>query len=278
MKNFLIVIGSTILLFGILVSISAYLGRDLIVSLQNQVTKSNEANGSKLISRFALVSDTHSDTDSTNRAVRQIKNLGLDYVVHTGDWTNLGTRDELLVQKKIFDSLALPYWGVMGDRERWQSGEKNFESVFGKRYDLFEKNGIVHILIDSSDIYNGLGEEQLDWLERELVKNQGKKKLIFMQLPPYHPSSNRTISSKAGFDQKREDDTARFLRLIDDQNVLGIFSGDHHLSASYTEPKTSVRIIISGAVTSERNLQSSRWSLVEVYDNGFINVSDQVIN
>ena len=278
MKNFFIVATAVILFAGLLLALSAYLGRDLLVSLQNSVTSTNKANGSKLVTEFAIVSDTHSDTQQSEKALQQIKSLGLGYIVHTGDWTKVGTREELLEQKKLFDNTGLPYWGIMGDHDRWQSQEKNFDSVFGARYEVFEKNSITHILMDSSDLNNGLGEAQLDWLELVLKKNKYKKKLIFMHLPAYHPTSDRTVASKAGQDSSREQEVNRFLKLIKDQNVLAIFSGDHHLSASYTDPTTSVKIFISGAVTSERNLQSPRFTKVEVYDNGFVSVSDQVIN
>src|SRR3989304_3106906 len=266
MKNFFIVATAVILFAGLLLAISAYLGRDLLVSLQNSVTSTNKANGSKLVTEFAIVSDTHSDTQQTETALQQIKSSGLSYIINTGDWTKVGTREELLTQKKLFDATEIPYWGIMGDHDRWQSQERNFESVFGVRYESFEKNSIIHILLDSSDLNNGLGETQLDWLELLLKKNKYKRKLIFMHLPPYHPTSDRTIASKHGESTSREQEVSRFLKLIKDQNVLAIFSGDHHLSASYTEPTTSVKIFISGAVTGERNLQSPRFTKVEVYE------------
>lgn len=278
MKNFLVITVVIILFSLFLVSVSAYLGRDLILGLQNSLAKKDTANGSKLITRFAIVSDTHSNSIQTKKVLDQIKSSGIKYIVHNGDWTKVGTREELLEQKKLFDSTDLAYWGVMGDHDRWQSQEKNFESIFGRRYESFEKNGVLHILIDASDINYGLGDSQLDWLELLLKRNKGKRKLIFMHLPIFHPSSDRTIANKSGESEIRDQEVKRFLALIKDQNVLAIFSGDHHLSASYTEPVTSVKIFISGAVTAERNLQSPRWSLVEVYDNSVVSLTDQVIN
>lgn len=278
MKNF-VVVTMLIGLFALLLfSISAYLGRDLLLNLQHSLLTKDSANGSKLLASFAIVSDTHSDSVNTKKALEQINGLGVNYVVHTGDWTKVGTREELLEQKKLFDEANLSYWGVMGDHDRWQSKEKNFESVLGNRYESFEKNGILHVLLDASDLNNGFGDSQLDWLELLLKRSVGKRKLIFMHLPVYHPSSDRTLANKSGFDQTREVEVDRFLSLIKDQNVLAIFAGDHHLSASYTEPKSSVKIFISGAVTNERNLQTPRFSLVEVYENSFIRVTDQVIN
>jgi hypothetical protein len=132
-------------------------------------------------------------------------------------------------------------------------------------------------LLDATDLTNGLGDEQLNWLQSDLEKNKSKEIIIFMHLPIYHPTSDRTIGDKGGSDPVRQQQTERFLSLIKGKKIIAMFSGDHHLSASYTEPKTSVKIFISGAVTRERNLQTPRFSLVEIYDDYSISVTDQII-
>lgn len=278
MRNFLTITTLVVLLFGFILAISAFLGRDLILNLIDLTTSSKIVSGKKVIDQFAVLSDTHSDIANTQKAVDQAKSKGASYIVVTGDLTKVGTIDELQAEKKIFDKSDLEYWLVMGDHDRWQSAEKNFELVFGKIYESFDKKGIHHILLDASDLTTGLGDEQLNWFERDIEKNKSKPILIFMHLPIYHPTSDRTIGNKAGADQTRQDQTDRFLGIIKGKKILGMFSGDHHLSSSYTEPKTSARIFISGAVTSERNLQRPRFSWVEIYEDYTIKVSDIVIN
>lgn len=277
MKNFLTLTFLVLLLFGLIFSISAFLGRDLLLNLKDLTSKSQVVSNQKVSARFAVLSDTHSDDTYTQKALVQAKAIGAEYIVHTGDWTKVGTTFELKSQKQVFDSSGLPYYGVMGDHDRWQSAEKNFELVFGPRFESFDRNGFHHILIDASDLKNGLGSDQLDWFKRDLEKNRTKEILIFMHLPIYHPTSDRTISDKAGADSERQKQTERFLNLIKGKKVIAMFSGDHHLSSNYTEPKTSVKIFISGAVTRERNLQTPRFSLVEIYQDYSIKVSDQVI-
>lgn len=281
MKSFFGLLLIILLLFGFLLAVSAFLGRDLLLNLKqafDSQKSSSVSNHQKVISRFAIISDTHADDIETQKAIDQIKGLKVDYLIHTGDWTKVGTVAEFESQKKIVESADLPYWGIMGDHDRWQSGAANFEAVFGKIYESFDRSGLHHILLDASDITNGFGKEQLDWLEKDLAKNQAKPILIFMHLPIYHPTSDRTIGSKGGQSDERSSETDRFLNLIKGKKILGMFSGDHHLSSSYTEPKTSVRIFISGAVTRERNLQNPRFTLVEVFADFSLSVTDQEIN
>lgn len=280
MKNFFTITILVFLLISFLFSISAFLSRDLFLTLQKEFDKRivNTGQGSKAtLVVFAVLSDTHSDSDNTKKAISQAKDLGAEYIVHTGDWSTVGTIVELNEQKRILDQGKIAYYGVMGDHDRWQSGTKNFELVLGKTYESFERSGIHHILLDSSDIENGLYKEELNWLEKDLQTAGNKPILIFMHLPIYHPTSDRTISNKAGSSEDRNSGSERFLNLISGKNIIAIFSGDHHLSSSYSEPTTSIKIFVSGAVTRERNLQKPRFSLVEIYKDYTISVTDQVI-
>ena len=280
MKSFFTITILVGLLITFLFAISAFLGRDLFLTLQKEFEQGIINNGQSkkpLLVRFAVLSDTHSDSENTKKALEQAKSLGVEYIVHTGDWTTVGTVRELNEQKRIFDQEGIKYYGIMGDHDRWQSGDKNFEQVLGKSFESYDRDGIHNVLLDASDIENGLYKEELDWLEADLRIAGDKPILIFMHLPIYHPTSDRTISNKAGSDAERDSASERFLSLLKGKNILGIFSGDHHLSSNYTEPTTGVRIFISGAVTRERNLQKPRFSLVEVYKAHTISVTDQII-
>jgi len=280
MKNFLAVGTLVALLIALLFAVSAFLARDLLLTLQKEFNKSTNSSQTNkpILARFAVLSDTHSDSDNTAKAVKQAKSLGSEFIVHTGDWTTVGTIAELEAQRRIFDKEGISYWGVMGDHDRWQSGSANFEQLFGKRYESFERNGIHHILLDASDLDRGLYKEQLDWLEGDLREAGNKPIIIYMHLPVYHPTSDRTISTKAGPSSERNSNSERFLNLIKGRKVIAMFSGDHHLSSSYTDPTTSAKIFISGAVTKDRNLQRPRFSLVEIYTDFSLSVTDQLIN
>jgi len=229
----------------------------------------------ELVSKFALLSDTHSDTEMTKKALAAAKNLGAQYILHSGDWTTVGTIEELEEQKHLFDQAALAYWGVPGDHDLWQSGLKNFRSVFGRPYESFDRSGVHHILLDTSDTDIGFGEAQLSWLKSDLAKTK-LPTFIFTHLPPYHPYSARTVWEKGGQNLEVKKQVDLFLQLVKGK-VMAVFAGDHHFSASYTEPSSGVKIVISGAVTSSRNLQEPRFNLVEVYESGDFKLTEVTI-
>lgn len=280
MKNFLALMLIVFILLGLSLAVASFLGRDVLTALKTAATRVNLAGNPKLgkvIVKFAVISDTHSDSSYTQKAVEQARAVGAEYIVHTGDWTTVGTENELSEQKDIFDQIGLPYWGIMGDHDRWQSKTVNFTKIIGPIYRTFEREGLQHILLDASDLKNGLGAEQLSWLKTTLEESSDKPKLIFMHLPPYHPTSERTVSLKGGKDQTREEQVKEFLDLIQGKKVKMIFAGDHHFSSNYTEPKTSVKIRLVGAAVSERNLQRPRFDLVQIDEKYNISVQEQVI-
>lgn len=279
MKNFVVLILVIAALLGTLAFATGYFGRDIISNLRQVLDKQSLAQDKtgKVISQFAVMSDTHSDNAYTQKAVDLAKSLGANFLIHVGDWTTVGTIAELEKQKAIFEKSGLEYWGVMGDHDRWQSQAKNFRMVIGKIYQSFDKDKIHFILLDSSDINKGLGKEQLDWFEKDVRDNQNKPIIIFSHLPVYHPTSDRTISAKAGEDAKRDQDSKRFLDIIKGKKIIAMFSGDHHLSETYTEPTTGVKIVIVGAVTRQRNLQTPRFDLVKIYENNEITVKEEEI-
>lgn len=277
MRNFFSFLLVAVLAVGLIFALFNFFGKGIYSNIQRVFDK-NILAGPKVISKFAVISDTHSDDEETEKAVKQAKSLGAKFIIDTGDWTTVGTLAQLQSQKAILDASGLPYWGVLGDHDRWQSGEKNFETVFGKIYQSFDKESFHFILLDASDITNGFGQEQLDWFEKDVSQNKTKPILIFMHLPVYHPTSDRTIASKAGQDAERDAQVSRFLGIIKGRNVLAMFSGDHHLSEIYTEPQTGVKIVSVGAVTRSRNLQTPRFDLVEIREDSTINIKEEVIN
>lgn len=246
------------------------LKKDLGVSLQAEKPK-------KVASRLAIFADTHSDTTMVGEALKRVGELKIDYIVGLGDWTNIGTVSELQEMKALMASSKIPYWTTLGDHELWQSGTANFEGVFGKTYESFDKDGLHHILLNTSDTKKGLGEEQLNWLKEDLEKNKGKGTFLFMHLPLYHPLNYRTIWEKGGENEQVKKEVDELLPLLKKYSIKAAFAGDHHLSSDYLEPISGVKMYIIGAITSERNLQKSRFSIVNVFEEGSFSVEEVVL-
>lgn len=262
---------------GLLFSFTGFSGFDILPkAIENfsQTNKRNQDQKERIISHFAVLSDTHSDTANTKKAVQKAKDLGADYMILLGDLTTVGTIKELTEQKKILDSSGLFYKTAIGDHDLWQSGKENFIKVFGPTYESFDRNGIHHVLLDTSDTNIGVGKEQLNWLKNDLIKNKDKPILVFMQLSLYHPTNPRTIWEKNGVNPPIKKEAEEVIKMIGEAAVKGVFAGDHHFSSSYSEPTTGIRMRVVGAVTGDRNLQTPRFDLVSVFEDGNFEIKE----
>jgi predicted MPP superfamily phosphohydrolase len=102
--------------------------------------------------RFAFISDTHIGSpnggaeEDLRRTVADINQMeGIDFVVITGDITELGTDAEIKLAKQILDELKVPYYIIPGNHDSgWsESGGVTFGKIFGNDKFIFEHNGIV---------------------------------------------------------------------------------------------------------------------------------------
>ncbi|KKQ14068.1 MAG: hypothetical protein US28_C0040G0009 [Candidatus Daviesbacteria bacterium GW2011_GWA1_36_8] len=60
--------------------------------------------------------------------------------------------------------------------------------------------------------------------------------------------------------------------------VEEVFSADTHFYSRYQEPKSMLNMTTVGAVTSDRNPQTPRFAIVEVYTDGSYNVIETPLN
>jgi 3',5'-cyclic AMP phosphodiesterase CpdA len=122
--------------------------------------------------RFAVFGDPQIKTDSLSYLpeFRQgIAANGIKFFCVLGDLTNdaLATeRDELLAQ---LDSTGLPYYCTIGNHDLYQAdGWEWYKTTFGPScYAIYVAGKVKLIFLDTAE--GALGQEQFDWLERELA-------------------------------------------------------------------------------------------------------------
>jgi len=104
--------------------------------------------------RFAFVTDTHIGSpngaaeEDLRRTVQDINEQeDIAFVLLTGDITELGTHEELLLAKKILDSLNVPWYIIPGNHDTgWsESGGLGFLQTFGMDRFSFSFAGVQFI-------------------------------------------------------------------------------------------------------------------------------------
>src|SRR3989344_1266077 len=222
---------------------SNILGNLKIDSSQPQTQTQPESNQSvkTFVFSFAMLADSHSDNLYLKKALDQIKKdyPTVKFLIGLGDYTEVGTLDELKLVKKEFDSFGIRYFLIPGDHDLWDARDKgndpttNYRQVFGLTYQSFSEGNFYFILINNSDNYLGLGENQLTWLGRELEKaNQSAGIYVFAHEPLYHPSSDRVMGK---VESKLKEEAEKLTEMLSGSGVNQVFFGDIHFFSEYED-------------------------------------------
>ena len=139
--------------------------------------------------RFAWLSDTHVGAPTGEQdlrdAVRDINSLtGLSFVVHSGDVTEFGSREQLRLAKELLDGIRIPVHVVPGNHDtKWsESGATDFLRLWPDDRFVFEYGGFRFIgmhqgpLMKMGDGY--WAPQDVRWLEETLQKLPDKNQPI----------------------------------------------------------------------------------------------------
>ena len=263
---------------------------DVVAMVSSKSTNTNDnilgqitpGNTSKNIFKFLLVADSHNDNTYLATAINQAKiaHPDLAFIIGLGDYTEVGTLDELEHAKKIFDQANLRYFLVPGDHDFWESREKsasantNFQQIFGPTFQAFTFENYLILLLDNSDNYLGIGDEQTKWIENQLerVNSEGIKDiLVFVHEPLFHPSSDRVMGK---VEPQLKQQAQALIFQLKTARVKKIFAADIHYFSEYSEPVTSLDMVTIGAITRDRNPQASRYGIGYVFEDGTVKVED----
>lgn len=147
--------------------------------------------------RFALASDLHIGSpngqaeEDLRRTVRDIVAMDdLAFVLLTGDITEMGTDQEILLAKSILDSLDIPWYIIPGNHDSgWsESGGESFIRIFGSDKFSFTYNGI-RFLGCASGPYVRMSDghiprDAVNWLDKQLKDISDDHPLIMVNHYP----------------------------------------------------------------------------------------------
>jgi len=107
------------------------------------------------------------------KTINYIKNdIKPDFIIHCGDITESGEKENFIETKRIMDLSQIPYYVVRGDHDSPKTDD--FENVFGKTCYSFNFKNWHFIILDTF-----LTEEETNWFENDLIENYKKPTIIF---------------------------------------------------------------------------------------------------
>lgn len=240
-------------------------------------TSSTDEKVAKLLFKVSLMADSHEDNGLLAQALTKSKNMDVVAAFDLGDLTNLGVIDALEAAKTVLDKSGLTYYVLPGDHDLWKSvGPGNFINVFGKNYRSVKIDGYKFVMLDNSANYTLISTEEMAWFKWELKDAD----FVLLSQPIYHPKNNIVMGVVKGEEvadvlaQSKE-----ILDLIQKSNVMAVIAADQHMSSQNPDSvRDSLSHIVVGAVTKTHdgiiNLQTPKFAVLSVYDDGTYNVAD----
>ena len=235
--------------------------------------KSNSDRETSPILTVAIFADSHSDNINLLKAVSKTKEMSIDTIFHLGDHTDLGVIDKLEEVKGILDQSGLKYYTIPGDRDLWQSvGIDNYKQVFGDNFHSITLKGMKFIMLDNSANYTTVDSKLMLWFSKEVEDAD----FVLLSQPLYHPTFNKVMGVVDGeVIAKVKEQAQEILNLIRQSKVKAIISGDQHSASINPDIQNpTLSHIVVGAITSDRNLQSPRFSVLRVYADGNYKIED----
>ena len=267
MKKFLLVL--------ILIILSVAIGLNWNRNQSESILKDDSVRKTVLL-RFALVSDSANENELLAKALSQAQGAGVNFVIGLGDWSSVGTIEQLTATKAVFDKSGLTYYLTAGDHDLWDSRNRseeataNFRQIFGEPTKVLDKEGIRFVILYNSDIYKGIDESSLQEVASRL-QEESKLTFVFAHKAPFHPQSAHVMGEQSAQVARQ---TKEFLSILENNNVDGFFSGDLHFFAQFNSPSGAVKMTTVGAVNKSRNFQGPRFAVVTVYSDYTWEVED----
>jgi Icc protein len=155
--------------------------------------------------RFVQISDSHigfdkpANTDVTGTLRAAIGKIKADpeppaFVLHTGDLTHLSRPAEFDTLQQVLSELSVPVFYVPGEHDVLEDDGKSYLQRFGKGtlgagWHSFDQSGVHFIgLVNVVNLKAGglgtLGDEQLEWLEKDVKRLKSSTPIVvFAHIP-----------------------------------------------------------------------------------------------
>src|SRR5262245_32816344 len=228
----------------------AWVGTGAVWTLSSGILKGSslgQAAGAPMMShadgalRFVQISDSHigfdkpANTDVTatlRAAVAKIKAAPEPpaFVLHTGDLTHLSKPAEFDTLHQVLSELSLPLFYVPGEHDVLEDDGKSYLARFGKDtkgagWYSFDQGGVHFIgLVNVVNLKAGglgtLGDEQLEWLERDVAPLASSTPIVvFAHIPLW------SVYPEWGWGT---DDSARALSYLKRFGSVSVLNGHIH--------------------------------------------------
>ena len=240
-------------------------------------------------SEFVILGDNRNGYQTFSDIIDQINAVHPAFVIDNGDLVFGGEANRYRLFYETVSKLQVPLYTTLGNHDIRKNGRDIYTLLFGPPCFSFDYQNSHFIFLDSSRGWvekRSIPEEQYQWLEDDLKRNQGKRLFVFTHIPPTDPRANlqpntypdipgeektsviedefNKLSGMNNLDHAFPDkeEAKRFEQLMTQYKVDTVFLS--HIHSYFSFLKDNVRYIISGGAGAELLTKDSYYHYMRV--------------
>lgn len=148
--------------------------------------------------RVAFISDTHDWYTAAKEEVRSLnQRTDIDFVVHCGDLTDVGTDKEYSWVRDILNGLRYPYVALIGNHDYLGTGDQAYEVLYGDMDFTFIAARVKFVCVNTNATeYDYIAAvPDFNFMEKAAVENAADfdRTVVIMHAPPYSDQFNNNV-------------------------------------------------------------------------------------
>jgi len=228
--------------------------------------------------QYIILGDNRDGYDTFEQIIQQANGIQPVLLIDNGDLVFSGKPNQYRLFDKVLSICSTTVCTTLGNHDIEGSGRGIYTMLYGPAYYSFDFAGSHFIFLDSSRGWaekQAISDEQYAWLEKDLVKAQGKKIFVISHIPPHDPRIgtaanevpnlvNEIKNGKSWLEQTLDNyfatknmnhgfqdlqEAAKFENMMSTYHVDTVYLSHIHSYLEYT--KDGVRYVISGGAGAE---------------------------
>jgi predicted phosphodiesterase len=196
--------------------------------------------------KFAVISDTHSFYKDFEDAISSINQQNdLDFVICSGDITDLGLQWEFEQSLRFIKRLNYPLFTVIGNHDYLSNGYRIYGQMFGPTNMSFSYHQYKFIFFDNIVWENNNRIPDFAWLREQVSSNNEPYSILISHIPADSEEMKAYYSPEFG-------------NIIENSNIMLCINGHNH---KYELKEVSGKPCITNGSVSHRS-----YSIISLYD------------
>lgn len=140
--------------------------------------------------QYVILGDNRDGYDTFEKIIQQVNGLKPVFVIDNGDLVFSGKPNQYRLFDNMVSKLSSTLLTTTGNHDIRGNGKSIYTMLYGPAYYSFDYADSHFVFLDSAPGWSekkAISDEQYTWLEKDLMKAQGKRIFVVTHIPPHDP-------------------------------------------------------------------------------------------